>query len=175
MKQNFINNRMAGAERPATVRPDAEPMLNVALVYADGPTRERAEQVLDQIADGSADRGIHRTDCTIGNLREMKVFSQSVADLARADVIVVSLHEVDRLPAAFYLWVNLWLQVRAGRPGTLLALLAPSQEPTLGTQETRRYLYAAARQGGLDLVECGEPGQPIRGLRDTGAQWAKAA
>ena len=98
-----------------------------------------------------------------------------MADLARADVIVVSLYEVDRLPAPFYLWVNLWLQVRAGLPGTLVALLTPSPEVTFGTEETRRYLYAAARQGGLDLVECDQPGEPIRGLRDHSIQFAKAA
>ena len=75
MKQTLMSDRKGGAGRNATVRPNPEPMLNVALVYADAPTRERAEEVLDQIAESAAERGVHRTDCSIGNLKEMKAFS----------------------------------------------------------------------------------------------------
>jgi hypothetical protein len=101
-----------------------------------------------------------------------------VAALAQADVIVVSLYEVERLPATFYLWVNVWLQQRSGLPGALVALVAPSEASNPGAKnETRRYLAAVASQGRLEFLiqEYNQSGGPIRDLRDDVMRWAKAA
>lgn len=175
MNHPYVSNRMGGADVTAIAKPNAGAPLKIAFVYQDAFTRQRAQQVLDRIAAAVSNVNVHPTECKIEDLRQVKAFSEGVADLARAEVIVVSLYEADRLPATFYLWVNLWLQVRGGRAGTMFALVAPSEDVTFGVQETRRYLCAAAQQGGLELVECDRPGKPLHGLQEDGVPCAKAA
>jgi hypothetical protein len=101
-----------------------------------------------------------------------------VAALARADAIVIALHEADRLPGAFYLWVNLWLQERSGLPGALVALVvSPEESNPAAKNETRSYLAAVASQGRLEffLQECNQPGESIPDVREDVTRWAEAA
>jgi hypothetical protein len=175
MKQTILNDRNETVNRLSIACPDAEYTLNVAIVYQDAPTRQWAGRVHDRLVELVGEAAIHCTEWKISDLTEPGTYSESVAALARADVIVVSLYEAQRLPAAFYLWVNLWLQVRAGLPGALVALVAPAEGLDHGSRETRRYLCAVASQGRLDLLEGNQPGEPIRGLREDIFQWAKAA
>ena len=137
--------------------------LNVALVYQDARTRQWAGQVRDLMAGVVGQEAIRCTEWKISDLVEPRAYWEGVAALAHADVIVVSLYEAERLPAAFYLWVNLWLQERSGRPGVLVALLVPPEESNSGAIETRRYLSAVASQGHLELLmqESNRPGEPI--------------
>ena len=79
---------------------------------------------------------VHGTDWKIGDLLEPRVFGEGVAALAQADVIVISLYEAERLPATFYLWVNVWLQITlwaAGSVGRPRAV--PPEEVTFGANE----------------------------------------
>ena len=153
-------------------------VLNVALVYQDAPTQQWAGQVRDLMAEVVGRDAVRCTEWKIGDLVEPGVYWEGVAALAQADVIVVSLHEAERLPAAFYLWVNLWLQERCGLPGALVALIVPSQQSNpQAKNETRTYLSAVASQGGLEcfLQECDQVGKPIRDLREHIMHWAQAA
>lgn len=162
-----VNRRLvAGADEKYTVK--------VAIVYQDEPTRQWAGRVRDRLVELVGKSAIHCTGWKIGDLTEPGSYSQGVAALARADVIVVSLHEARRLPSAFYMWVNLWLQVRSGLPGALVALVTPAEGLEYGSEETRRYLCALAGQGGLELLECNQPNEPIGQLVDS-FQWATAA
>ena len=100
-----------------------------------------------------------------------------MAALAHADVIVVSLYEAERLPPAFYLWVNLWLQERSGLPGALVALVVPPEESNAWLNEARRYLSAVGSQGQLELFiqESNRPGEPVLDLKEDITHWAQAA
>ena len=111
---------------------------------------------------------IRCTEWKISDLIQPSAYWEGVAALAHADVIVVSLNAADRLPGAFYLWVNLWLQERSGRPGVLVALLVAPEESTSGANETRRYLSAVASQGHLDFLirECNRPSETIREVEE---------
>jgi len=151
--------------------------LKVALVYQDALTRQWAVQVRDRMAEVAGPEAIRCTEWKVGDLIAPGVYWQGVAALAQADVIVVSLYEAERLPAAFYLWVNLWLQERSGRPGALVALLVPPEESNSWMNETRRYLSAVASQGCLEFLvqESNQPGEPILALREDIMRWAKAA
>jgi hypothetical protein len=152
--------------------------LNVALVYQDAPTRQWASQVRDLMAAVVGPDAVRCSEWKINDLIEPGVYWQSVAALAQADVIVVSLLEAERLPAVFYLWVNLWLQERCGLPGALVALVVPSEElNTQAKHETRSYLSALASQGRLEffMQECAQPGEPIRDLKADIMHWAQAA
>ena len=178
MQQTLLKGRSDVANRTGLARMNAGYALNVALVHHDAPTRQRAGQVRDLMAAVVGPDAVRRTDWKISDLIEPGVFWEGVAALAHADVIVVSLREAERLPAVFYLWVNLWLQERCGLPGALVALIAPPEEASsLAMNETRRYLSAVARQGRLEFLMqgCNQPGEPIRDLRENILHWALAA
>ena len=152
--------------------------LNVALVYQGALTRQWAGQARELMAAVAGPDAVRCSEWTINDLIEPKVYWQSVAALAHADVIVVSLHEAERLPAVFYLWVNLWLQERCRLPGALVALVVPPEEPkSQANHETRRYLSAVASQGRLEFFvqDCTQPGEPMRDLKADLTHWALAA
>jgi len=175
MQQTFLKGRNETANRPTVTWLDEDYTLNVAIVYQDLPTQQWAGRVREQMAELVGEEAIHCTEWKIDNLNEPHAYSKGVAALARADVIVVSLYEAKRLPSAFYLWVNLWLQVRSGFPGALVSLVVPAEGLDGGAKETRRYLCAVASQGRLELLESDQPSEPIHGLREDVFQWAKAA
>jgi hypothetical protein len=55
----------------------------------------------------------------------------------------------------FYLWVNLWLELRDRRrgdlPGALIALIGRSGDSAAQFNEVSSYIRAVANQGGLEL------------------------
>jgi hypothetical protein len=175
MQQTFIADRSVTADGMAVAGSDEGYAVNVALVYQDALTRHWAGQVRERLGEVVGKEAIQPTEWNINDLKEPRVYSEGARALARADMIVVSLYEAERLPPVFYLWVNLWLQVRSGFPGALVALVVPVEESNFGANETRRYLCAVASQGGLELLESNQPGRPIRDLRDDSFQWRRAA
>ena len=177
MQQTLLRDRNAAANRTGMARLNAGYALNVALVHQDALTSQWAGQVRDLMAEVAGPEAVHCTEWKIGDLIEPKVYWEGVAALAHADVIVVSLCEAERLPPAFYLWVNLWLQERSNLPGALVALVVRPEESNAWVNETRRYLAAVASQGRLEffLRECDQPGELIPDLREDITHWAKAA
>jgi len=152
MQQSFLKGRNDRASGAAISSPTAGYALNVAIVYQDAPTRQWAGQLRAPMAGVVGQDAIRCTEWKISDLVEPRVYWEGVAALAHADVIVVSLHPADRLPATFYLWVNLWLQERSMRPGVLVALIVRPEESNSGAIETRRYLSAVAHQGQLQFL-----------------------
>ena len=178
MQQTLLKRRNNAASGTGFGGMDAGYSLNLALIYDDAPTRKWAGRVRDLMAAVVGPDAVRSTEWKISDLIAPRVYWEGVAALAHADVIVVSLHEAERLPAVFYLWVNLWLQERCGLCGALVALIAPPEEvSTLAENETRRYLSAIAGQGRLEffMQECKQPGEPIRVLREDIMHWALAA
>jgi len=177
MQQTFLEGRNDMADGTPIAWMHSGYALKVALVYQDALTRQWAGQVRDRMAEAAGKEAIRCTEWGIPDLVAPRVFSEGVAALAQADVIVVSVYEAERLPPDFYLWVNVWLQERSGLPGALIALVVPPEEPTFGANETRRYLCAVASQGHLEFLmqECKQPGEPIQGPREDILEWSKAA
>ena len=177
MQPTLLKGRHGAANRTGIARMDAGYALNVALVHQDAFTRQWAGQVRDLMAEVAGPDAVRYTEWKISDLSEPRVYWEGVAALAHADVIVVSLYEAERLPPAFYLWVNLWLQERSGVPGALVALVVPPEESNAWVNETRRYLAAVASQGQLELFiqESNRPGETILDLREDIMHWAQAA
>jgi hypothetical protein len=178
MQQALFASRDAVAKGTGSAWMNAGYALNVALVYQDAPTLQLAHQARDLMAAVVGPDAVRCSEWKIDDLIDPGVYWQSVAALAHADVIVASLQEAERLPAVFYLWVNLWLQERCGLPGALVALAVPPE--ALNTQakhEMRRYLSAVASQGRLEffLPECTQPGEPMRDLKAGIMHWALSA
>ena len=128
----------------------------VAIAHQDAASLAWAKQVTDLLAQHVPAQDIHIATWNIDLLSAPAVYSQSIPCMAKADLIVVALHDTDRVPSELYPWTNLWLDVRSRRSGALVALLDASQGHTPGFLETRTYLYAVAGQGGLDIIvkEC---------------------
>jgi hypothetical protein len=175
MQQTLLKGRFETATGPSIASPDPEYSLDVAIVYQDAPARQWAGRVQARLAELAGEEAIHCTEWNINDLSDRRTFSEGVTALARADVIVVSVYEAQRLPPSFYLWVNLWLEVRSGRPGALVTLVVPVEGLDSGSRETRRYLCAVAGQGRLELLECNQPGEPIPAPLEDILQWPKAA
>ena len=152
MQPTVLKGRSDRESEPAISSPKAGYALNVAVVYQDALTRQWAGQVRDLMAGVVGQDAIRGTECKISDLVESRAYWEGVAALAHADVIVVSLNAADRLPGGFYLWVNMWLQERSGRPGVLVALLNAPEDANSGAIETQRYLSAVARQGQLQFL-----------------------
>jgi hypothetical protein len=177
-RQTSRDGRNATANGPAIARLNTGYALKVALVYQDALTQQWAGQVRDHMAGVVGQAAIHCTEWKISDLGERRAYLEGAAALAQADVIVVSLHETERLPAIFYLWVNLWLQQRSELPGALVALVVPLEELNPAAKnETRWYWAAVASEGRLEffMQECKQPGEPIAELREDIMRWAKAA
>src|ERR1022692_3507967 len=177
MQQTLLKSRNDAANRRGIAQMNAGYALNVALVHQEAFTRQWAGQVRDLMAEVAGPDAVRYTEWKISDLSEPRVYWEGVAALAHADVIVVSLYEAERLPPAFYLWVNLWLQERSRLPGALVALVVRPEESNAWVNETRRYLSAVASQGRLEffMQECNQPGEPIRELREDIMHWAQAA
>ncbi len=156
--------------------PHTSPELDVALVYQDAVTRVWAEEVRDLVAKVVGEEAVRWTEWKIGDLGDGGVLARSAGALARADIIVIAADEAERIPAHFYLWVNLWLELRAGLPGALVALVGTSQDARSEPSDIRGYLQAVARQGGLALFQNDRSGPitPNGGLEGELRRWAKA-
>jgi len=178
MQKTLLAGRNAAANETRSAWMNARYALNVALVYQDALTRQWAGQARDLMAAAVGLDAVRCSEWKIDDLIEPGAYWQGVAALAHADVIVVSLQEAERLPAVFYLWVNLWLQERCGLPGALVALVVPPEEPNSPAKhETHSYLSALASQSRLEffLRECTQPGEPIHNLKADIMHWALAA
>ena len=110
MQQTLLKRRHDAASGTGIARMNAGYALNVALVHDDAPTRQWAGQVRDLMAAVVGADAVRCTEWKISDLIEPRVYWEGVAALAHADVIVVSVREAERLPAVFYLWINVWLQ-----------------------------------------------------------------
>jgi hypothetical protein len=162
---------------PTNAWPPTGYSLNVALLYQDALTRDWAEQVREFMAYMLGEEALHCTEWNINELRRPATFWDGVQALTKADIIVVAIQEAERLPAQFYLWVNLWLQQRSRRSGALVGLVGTSGESTAASHETRRYLHALASQGHLDLIlkQCDPSSGPVSVPGEELRHWAKSA
>jgi len=161
----------------ATLSADFGYSLNVALVFQDALTQQWAHGARDLLAEIAGDGAVRSTEWNIGDLRQREVFRAGTDALAQADAIVIAIHEARRLPAEFYLWVNLWLQQRNCLPGALIALVGTSDDSGPAATETRSYLHAVASQAHLQLLfkRCPPSSEPTKDLAEDLTQWAQAA
>ena len=81
-------------------------------------------------------------------LRELQEIAAQEA--AEADLIVISVHQEEGLPAEVKGWINLWLRQKNSHRAVLVALLDP---PTEGESDsTEAYLRGVAKRGGMDFL-----------------------
>jgi hypothetical protein len=86
--------------------------------------------------------------CNMFRLRELREIAAEEA--AASDLIVIALHNAERLPDEVKAWADLWLRQRADHKPLLLALLEPTKEGATRTIEM--CLREAAHDGGIELL-----------------------
>jgi len=157
----FMNTIIFADQLKAQAKVMREPVedgytLNIALVFQDSETKLWTEDVRDLMAEQAGEGVVQSTAWMASNLQDPACFTHGIQALAEADAIVMSLHKADQLPREFYRWVNLWLEIRSGKPGALIGLVGTVDEQDSECIEARRYLQAVAHQGGLELFlkEC---------------------
>ena len=137
----------------AASAPDgSEYALNIAGVYQDVVTRDWAMQTCRWATQVAANSRVQNRWFDVHSLTDPGVFADAVRDAIAADVIVVSIHAADGLPAELCAWLEAWLPHRSSRVGALTALIGVTE--LLDSQSNRplQYLQAVASKGRMDFI-----------------------
>ena len=91
--------------------------LDVLVVYEDFGTGLRARRALDQTAQQlTVEADLQVNMWSFGLLRAPALYEQAANEAAEADIVFVSAHGPDELPASLKLWVQRWLARKGGGP-----------------------------------------------------------
>jgi hypothetical protein len=111
---------------------ESKPPINLAIAYADSPTRRIAKGVCYRII-----RRINRAFdvraffWSFDALGQPETLEQAAAIAARADMIFYSVHAAEELPGVARTWADRWL-ARTGQPNGALVALLKTPGPTNG-------------------------------------------
>ncbi len=131
-----------------------DPAKDVRVVIAceDSTAAEQACALLDCVGKdcGAGGRLIYRwwnfEVLAINSLRELASY-----EAAAADLIIIAAHESGKLAPGIRDWITRWLELRKGRGGALVALLASTPEVTGAPKVVFSKLKASAARGHLDF------------------------
>jgi hypothetical protein len=130
--------------------------LAVLAMFEDSATCHRVKEFC---RDLTRDLGGH---CKItqhlwvaSTLRWRELQEIAAEEACASDLIVISAHQAESVPAEVRSWFDLWVHQKRSRRAVLLALLDGSFEGAPGS--TRAYLQEVARRGDLELVVESEP------------------
>lgn len=131
---------------------DAEPALNVAMVYQDPLTRYWAAEFWDRVGELISHHSVGRQSWRIEELKDPRVFAEAGQAAAEADVLVISVRDAGEWPASLHVWIQSWLPRRAGRVGALVALIGVPGRPDGQSGRAHQYLARVAHEAGLDFL-----------------------
>ena len=124
--------------------------FNVVIAYEDFETGNRARRTCDLLAEtlGSSCRFSSQMwkfeILGMPKLREM-----AVHDAGLADIIIVSCHGSNELPAGVKTWLDLWLEQKSETLALVALFNAPAQDPNQA-DGIREYLAQVARRGEME-------------------------
>ena len=147
-----VEQRSHSVHRAANAANVTEPALNVIVVYQDSVTRHWAASLLDRLGQLLDTGCIRPKSWKLADLTRAFVFAEAVHAAAEADVLVVSVRDAGELPPLLNVWIDAWIPQRAGRTGTLVALIGVPARPDALAGRAHGYLESIARQAGLDFL-----------------------
>jgi hypothetical protein len=122
---------------------ETNPTFNVVIAYEDFETGKQAKKTYDFLVENLG------RECQLTNqmwkfevLRIPKLREMAVKDATMADILLVSCHGGNDLPAEVKRWLETWLE----QPGEPLALVALFDRPREHTMGIRAYLASVARR-----------------------------
>lgn len=129
-----------------------DPAINLTIIYEDLLTLEWAGQVCDQVTAFIDRDCLASNSWRVSDLADPKVLQDAVCAAARADVIVLSLHDAEELPLNLRVWMEGWLPRRDLPVGALITLIGVAEETKASSLRSRRHLEAIGRRAGMDLL-----------------------
>lgn len=126
--------------------------MQVVLVYEDFSTGLRARRVFGEVVNQcpfgiDVDLELWRIEL----LHEPALFERAVNESAKADIVFLSAHGQDELPAAVKLWLQHWLARKGDKPGALAVSLDPGVRSSAAEARTLEFLQVVARPAGVEV------------------------
>jgi hypothetical protein len=155
------------------IKPDGSPELpepsghfSILMLYEDFSTGKRAKSTYDYLVEHLGQ------DCEFRNnmwkfdvLRLPKLKEMAAREAGEADMVIISLHGNDPLPAEIKSWCDLWLELKGDRPAALVALFDQTGITADDPGSPCGYLREVARRGRLDyFVQTSGPAEEIHQL-----------
>jgi len=128
--------------------PEPNPMFNVLIAYEDFDTGKNAKRTYDFLVEHLGD------DCTFSSqmwkfdvLALPKLKEMAAHDAAEADIIIVSAHGTNDVPAEVKSWIEEWL----GQKPHAIALVGLFDPDAYLRNLPRSYLADVAKRGGMEF------------------------
>lgn len=147
-----VGRRNGPADATASAPSETEQALNVVFIYQDTLTRQWAAELWDRVGKLIDNGGICSKSWNLSDLEGAFVFAEAVRAAAEADVLVISVCDAGDLPRLLQAWIDGWMPRRAGRAGTLVALIGVPTRPDALSGRAHEYLETVARRAGLDFL-----------------------
>jgi hypothetical protein len=165
MNRNPDSNRGASGDDFAPDAAATPCVMNVALVYEDGATRQWAMNMCGRLTQLAGSNAVQTRSWRLDELTEPQAFTEAVDTANVADVILVSVYAASQLPGGLHSWIDAWLPRRRPGAGTLVALISTLDHPQFRSSLLHDYLRTVARNGHLDFQahECRASTDPAMG------------
>jgi hypothetical protein len=129
----------------------AEP-LEVLLLHEDLQTGLRAKYILDNLEAKLATKPRFLIELwRFDMLQEPELQERAVQDAKHANIVIISLHGNDELPAVVRNWLDRWIKARSSSSCALVASLDASVQGSAAAEWTLDHLRRTAAAAGLDI------------------------
>lgn len=134
---------------PSVKTPDSEGSpFNVVIAYEDFETGKRAMKVYDYLVEHLGDEYFFQNQMwKFEVLAVAKMWQMAVEDASAADIIIVSAHGTNELPAEAKSWIKSWVAGQ-NRPIALVGLFDLEER---FSNPPRTYLADTARRHGIEF------------------------
>ena len=126
--------------------------FDLLVAYDDVTTRNRALQLCDRLTKKLADD--YDFKCTwwkFDHLRDTALREQAADAAAEANMIILSIHADNELPAAVKAWTETWLARKDHGKRALVTLIDGAQQQGQGFCPVQLYLQKVAHIGGMNF------------------------
>ena len=125
--------------------------ISVSAVYEDPATGTRVDDFCELLARSlGVDCEICKELWPLTELRTPKLRAIAAGEAAAADLVVISVHHAEALPAEVKSWLDLWLKHKRSRPTVLSALFDPLYVGSSSSIQT--FLQSVARKGHMEFI-----------------------
>ena len=154
--------------RPASSRSSAtvfdpnthQPLVNVAVLYAQPAARDRISQAFRHIHDTLwPELGLDATWWQMDSLVKGTLTSEATASVAAADMVVIGLPPEQHLPEEVRTWISSWPTIRSSAPTSLLVSLSIDAPRDTYYNSVRPFLEQIAAKSSMDYLAFHSTGQ----------------
>jgi hypothetical protein len=125
--------------------------ISVSAVHEDYATGARVEDFCETLARSlGVNCEISKELWPLTELRTAKLRVIAAGEAAAADLVIISVHHAEALPAEVKSWIEIWLREKRSRPAVLSALFDPLH---LGSSSyIQTFLQGVAKKGNMEFL-----------------------